>query len=471
MFSQFNSFIHKNNLYGVHHRLLVTVSGGVDSVVLTDLVSRSGFRWAIAHCNFGLRGAESDGDEQFVRQLAARFQVTCHTRRFNTEEYAREKKISIQMAARELRYAWFEETRLQNGYDVIATAHHRDDVVETVLINLVRGTGFKGLQGIRPMHGKLVRPLLFASREEIEKYAATRKLDFRIDSSNNETKYVRNRIRLELLPMLRSLNPAFDDAVLELAAQNARIGAFWDEEVARVKTILTSGTGDQMTIDIPGLLEHPDPQDMLWELIRSFGFYSGQAADIHASLTAAPGKCFFSATHQLLKDREKLIIAPLSHITKPNETSGNSSSSSLLSDSSRPVSPTIAPYEGAAQFFNTEPGITGLPFTLSFRVINRTKSFLIPTGPEIGCFDHDKLKFPLTVRKWKKGDHFFPLGMQKPKKLSDFFVDQKISRIDKENVWLLLSGQDIIWIIGHRIDHRYRITGKTKKVLMVTATC
>jgi tRNA(Ile)-lysidine synthase len=468
MLRQFNTFIHKNNLYGVHHRLLVTVSGGVDSVVLADLVSRTGCPWGIAHCNFNLRGQESDQDEQFVAQLASKYQVHCFSRTFSTAEYARVQGISVQMAARELRYEWFEEIRQSHGFDFIATAHHRDDVVETILINLIRGTGIKGIQGIRPVNGALIRPLLFASRAEIEAYAKSKKLPFRVDSSNSETKYLRNRIRLEIIPLLHSLNPSFDESVIELAAQAGRLAERWQYEVGKVLPQIMTKQKDQAVVSIGKLLEHPDPQDLLWEIVSPYGFNSSTLTDIYASLDAETGKTFFSKTHRILKDRENLIIAPLAYAGESKWTSGSSIISSGLTATGTSAK-AFAAYSGDdKKHLSTETGIPGLPVPLNFRVINRTKSFLIPTNPGIGCFDHEKLRFPLTVRKWKKGDHFFPLGMHKPKKLSDFFVDHKISRIDKENTWLLLSGQDIIWIIGHRIDHRYRITSRTRQVLMIT---
>ncbi|NCA76211.1 MAG: tRNA lysidine(34) synthetase TilS [Alphaproteobacteria bacterium] len=466
----FLSFIRKQDLFSPGDRILLAVSGGIDSVVMTHLFASAGYHFGIAHCNFSLRGEESDQDELFVKQLAVQHRVTIYTRRFNTEEYAGKKKISIQMAARELRYAWFEEIRQKNGYDLFATAHHRDDVVETILINLIRGTGFRGLQGIRPRSGKLIRPLLFASRQEIEVYARNRKLRFRVDSSNGETKYLRNRIRLELIPIIHSLNPSFDEALMGLASQVERISEYWDMEVGRAKTLVTKGSGERISISIPRIMQHPDPHDLLWEIIRPYGFNPDIAGDIHASLTAAPGKRFFSATHQLLKDRDSLIIVPLHNtvelrtipLDKPVIITP-SSKTKRISHRKGDFSP------GAPSIFLTGSEIANCPVTLTFQVQTRASSFVIPTDPDIACFNYDKLQFPLTIRKWMKGDHFFPLGMRKPKKLSDFFVDQKIPRIDKEHTWLLLSGNDIIWIIGRRIDHRYRITGQTKKVLMVTA--
>ena len=433
-------FAEARNIFSRDDHILLAVSGGMDSTVMAHLFHRAKFRFAIAHCNFGLRGKESDEDAAFVKEMALHFNVPYFSEAFDTKNIALQKGISIQMAARDLRYDWFEKTREKNEYDYIATAHHLDDQVETFMINLIRGTGIAGLHGIPVKNDRVIRPLMFASRKDIEEYAGKYKISYRTDRSNNETKYLRNKIRHEVIPLLSSLNPEFTQG---LTGTIVRISGF--EQIGNraleewcQKAITTDGH-DQF-VDIRHLLELAPVEPYAWKLLSPFGFSQTQVSNLIGCLKKESSKVFCSPTHRLVKDRERLVI--------------------------RPIEPKIRELYYKIGLFAHQKKIAKPLKLLLERIVN-CEEYDIPANVDIASLDFDKLQFPLTLRRWQPGDVFFPLGMKKKKKLSDFFIDQKFSLQEKEQTWLLCSGKDIAWIVGRRIDHRFRVTPATREILRI----
>ena len=402
---------------------------------MLDLLDKAGFSVAIAHCNFRLRGTESDSDEQLVNELARKYDVTLFKKSFDTTGYALENKVSIEMAARELRYQWFETIRASHHFDCIAVAHHRDDQLETFFLNLARGTGLTGLTGMRPKNGKLVRPLLFASRQEIEHYRYENHLDYREDASNQSLDYQRNKIRHTLLPVMETLNPSFRDGMIRTMSYLEDVSKICDLAIQEAWERVSVRKGNEFFISITELkLLDPLPT-YLFEFLKLFGFNSIVVSDIISSLDGLSGKQFLSPTHRLVRDRESLILMPL------------------------------VP-ENRKQFY-LEAGTNELiaPVHLKISAIERNDQFKLTDSRFIACIDSDCVQFPLLIRKWHPGDFFRPLGMKGFKKVSDFFIDSKLSLPEKENVWILANGEQVVWIIGHRLDDRYKITTATKHIL------
>jgi tRNA(Ile)-lysidine synthase len=427
------------NLSG-HERILLAVSGGIDSTVMAHLFHQSGLRFAIAHCNFYLRGKESEEDAVFVKKLANKFNVPFYLKKFETSAFASGKGISIQMAARELRYDWFEEIRAQEKFDLVATAHHLDDQVETFLINLIRGTGIAGLHGIPIKNGSIIRPMMFAYRKDIEQFATQHKIPFRTDLSNHETKYLRNKLRHEVIPILCSINPEIQKGVTGTIKRLAEFEKIGDRVVKDwLKSVIIQQGGDTW-LNIGDILKMDPPEPFLWEFISGFGFNETQAGNMLASLDKNNRRVFHATKYKLVKDKGQLVISLIEHKKKNKEFKIN-----IFIDKMNLIN----------------------PIELSFTRVKIHNKYEIPVTIHIASLDFDKLQFPLTLRKWKDGDSFYPLGMNKKKKLSDFFIDQKIPVKEKENTWLLVSGCNILWIIGHRIDDRYKVTAATKEVLCV----
>lgn len=439
MLKRFLSFITENNLIYPHSKPLLAVSGGVDSVVMTDLFHRAGFEFALAHANFQLRGEESERDETFVRKLAEKYHVKLFVKKFETVTCARRKKISIQVAARELRYMWFDELLLKNGFDCVATAHHLDDQVETFLINLARGTGIAGLHGIPLCQGMVIRPMLFAWRNEIEAYALANQLDYVEDSSNKSIKYTRNRIRHKVIPQLEMINPGFRKAVTETIARISAAEEIYNKTIGETGDAIFSWKGDSISIKTDDFFSLYPLETFAWELLSPFGFTKSQIGDIIGLRDSIPGKEITSSTHRLVKDRELLIIVPRRDIDHDPEYVINWS--------------------------DLQSGMKE-PFSLSFEVAHQIPSNL-KYPANVALLDLNRLEFPLRLRKWKKGDRFIPFGMTEPKKLSDFFIDLKYSVPEKENQWLLCSAGEIAWVIGKRIDDRFKITKDTKMTLRI----
>lgn len=417
---------------------MVGVSGGIDSVCLFDLFIQAGYKIGIAHCNFQLRGEESEQDELFVQNIANEHNIPFYSIQFNTSEIAQSEGISIQMAARDLRYEWFEETRLKHAYEYIAIAHNKNDIIETFLNNLTRGTGIKGLTGIKEKSGKIIRPLLFASRTEIEEYINTNNLDYREDSSNQSTKYSRNLLRHEIIPLFEKINPKFQNTIIENISRLKEAESIYLDQIEKIKKELITKQDDILLIDIVKLKNIDQKSTYLHEILNPLGFSQTQITDIIECIQSSPGKQFFSLTHRLIKDRNYLII---------NEITAIKDKSYLID-------------------INTEQ--IDNPTHLEFTKIKKDPTFSLIKNKNIGLFDLDLLDFPLTLRKWKKGDYFMPLGMKNLKKISDFFIDNKLSLIDKENTWILESNNKVIWIIGYRIDERFKITEQTKNILKIS---
>jgi tRNA(Ile)-lysidine synthase len=441
MLQKFRMFIQHNQLFQPENRILVAVSGGIDSVVMCELMRQAHYNFSIAHCNFGLRGDESDADEAFVRHLAQAMDVPLHVKHFETLDFAHSHGISIQMAARELRYAWFEELMDEFDYKYVANAHHLDDQAETFFINLLRSTGLSGLHGILPKQGRVIRPLLFTTREEILEFANVEGLQWREDSSNSSKKYLRNRLRHELMPVLKNLDPSFSRCLNNTIRILRETETIYRQKIDEGKADLIETNSNDVRILISWLEEFSPMETWLFELLRPYDFSYSVVEEIVNSLSSISGKIFFSPTHRLIRDRDYLIIESFIQIDQKSND------------------PIIA-YD---PLLETQPQ---LPVPVTFKV-ERYKNFVIPEGPAVACFDYDKLGYPLHMRHWMKGDYFFPFGSKGKKKLSDYFVDNKLSIDEKERFYLLTSGEDIIWVTGMRSDHRYRLTDLTKKVLVV----
>jgi len=437
MVEQFLKFIHEEKLFYSSQRILLAVSGGADSMLMLHLFTNAGFSVVVAHCNFGLRGSESDGDEQFVAEYCDKNNLAFYVKRFSTQDYAMEKGISIEMAARDLRYAWFDGLLSKHGFDLLATAHHQDDVIETFLINLSRGSGIKGLSGILPKSGKIIRPMLFTNRTEILEYCTRLKIDFRTDSSNLDTVYKRNLIRQQILPLLEQVNPAFRRNVLKTIGNLHETGQLFQQRMSEIKTWVYSEDDQGAMIHIDRLLTLNPLRTILFELIREFGFQSEQVDDIIDSLTKGSGRRFFSDEYRLVKDREYLLISPF--VSKQDHVF----------------------------YIEEDCHKINHPVHLSLEIIDRKVDFRFSTHPDVADLDLDKVVFPLILRHWQEGEYFQPLGMTGMKKLSDFFVDEKYSIPDKENAWILASGNQVVWIVGKRLDDRFKITSKTKRILRI----
>ncbi len=427
-------FIEEEKLFYRDEKILVAVSGGVDSVVLLDLLCKIEMECGVLHCNFHLRNEESNSDFDFVKNLAEQHGLPFYSQDFDTKKYAAENKISIEMAARDLRYNWFEQIRENFQYKYIAVGHHADDVAETILINLARGTGIHGLSGIKSKLGKIVRPLLPFTRKQLLEYSEENSLHFREDSTNAETDFVRNKIRHQIMPVLEEINPSIRNTMTENVRRFRDVELIYNELIEKNRSELILAKGKDLLISISKLEEVTAPTSHLFEILSPFGFHHRDVKKIADAISRISGKLFYSATHQVLRDREFLILSEISEANKQEY---------LISEE-----------DSDLEF--------PLPIKLSFQ--DRTPSFRFPRDLKIACFDANKLKFPLKLRKWQEGDSFRPIGMKGNKKLSDFFIDQKFSIQEKENTWLLCSGSTIIWVVAYRMDDRVKITDETTKI-------
>lgn len=425
--------------------LLIAVSGGLDSVVLTDLIFKSGFDFTIAHCNFQLRGEESERDEVFVKELGKKYNKEVLVKKFDTHKCSEERKIGIQEAARELRYEWFSEVRVDSrlstrDYRLITTAHHADDNIETVLMKFFRGTGIQGLTGIQPFNqaDKIIRPLLFATKEDILNYAKENNLSWVEDSSNESNKYTRNYFRNELIPALQKVFPNAEENITQNIERLTEVNELYQQSIQLYKKKLLIKKENEFHIPVL-LLQKSNPlKTIVWEIIKAFDFAASQADEVIKLFAAENGSHIASASHRIIKNRNWLIIAPL------NQT--------------------------ISQHLLIEKGEKQIVFEKGELTIKEISdpSFSIDPSPFTALLDAGKIQFPLLLRKWKQGDYFYPLGMQKKKKLSRFFIDQKLSLTEKENTWVIESNKKIIWIIGQRIDDRCKITSASKKAIQIT---
>lgn len=433
MLNRLTEHLNKNLSFLANKKLLLATSGGIDSMVLVQLFKALGYDVYIAHCNFGLRGEESDGDEQFVRDYAAVNNIKIFVTHFDTKALAQDAKVSIQVAARQLRYAWFAELIKNNSLDYLLTAHHLDDAVETFLINFTRGTGLDGLLGIPQQNGNIVRPLLPFTRNDIEAYAKENNITWREDSSNASDKYLRNKLRHNITPILKELNPSFAESFTQtlsnLQQANSLVG---DASVLVYKEVVTD-FDDRKIISIPQLTRLPNYKAYLYQWLNPLGFTAWD--DIYALATAQPGKYILSQNYRLLKDRENLILEPIKTATD-----------------------TI--YEIAENIEKTT-----VPIELRLQKVTKKEQ----TDTKNVIFVNNQLiKFPLFVRKWREGDYFYPLGMKgQKKKVSKFFKDEKFSLSEKENTWLLCSDNEVVWVVGHRADHRFATDIQTTQILKI----
>ncbi|MBK7132355.1 MAG: tRNA lysidine(34) synthetase TilS [Bacteroidales bacterium] len=440
MLNDFKKFIAENNILNPDEKILLAVSGGIDSMVMAHLFIEMGYETGIMHCNFALRGRESDKDEEHVRKFAESHNIPFFAAHFDTKNYAKKHSLSVQMAARELRYSWFEEVRKQNGYDLIAVAHNLNDNIETLIINLTRGTGLAGLSGMRIVNNRIIRPLLFASRKQITDYCNINSIRYREDKSNADTKYIRNKIRHQIIPVLKEINPSIETTLNETAERIIGINEIVSEYIRKLREKICEHSGEITTFNISLLRTHLHNKAIIFELFKPFGIINVQLEDLIKVINGKTGGQIFTGSHRIIKNRKEIIVS--------NEEIKDNTSFLINSITG----------------FKKVPGIESAQYS------EITDSFEIPTNPTTACVDADKLVFPLIVRKWMPGDHFYPLGMKQKKKLSDYFIDNKYSILDKENKLILESDGKIVWIIGDRIDNRFKITRSTKKALTVKAT-
>ena len=454
LLKEFRQFVKQQNLFQPKDKLLLAVSGGVDSVVLCELCKQAGYNFIIAHCNFQLRGEESERDENFVREIGKKYEVEVLVKKFETEKYATENKLSIQVAARELRYSWFNElladlkvSSKSSGSKIppwgvggLLTAHHANDNIETLLMNFFKGTGINGLHGILPKQGNIIRPLLFAKKEELTAFAISNNLNFVEDSSNALDKYTRNYFRNQLIPGLQKVFPQVEDNLLNNMERFREIELLYNQSVQLEKKKLLEKKGNEIHIPVLKLLKIPALNTVVYEIIKDFGFTAHQTNEVADLLKSETGKYISSATHRIIKNRNWLIIA----LNKTIEA-GNI----FIEENDKHI-----------EFQQGKISIEMLP----------AANCQLPTANWVAQLNAAEIKFPLLLRKWKTGDYFYPLGMTKKKKLNRFFIDQKLSPTQKEKTWVIEMDKKIIWVIGLRIDDRFKITDSTKNILQLSLT-
>ena len=457
----FTDFISKESLFTKQNKLLIAVSGGVDSVVLCDLCHEAGYDFVIAHCNFQLRGEESNRDEDFVLQLGRHYGKEVLVKHFATKAYAIQNKVSTQVAARELRYSWFYDlldsrppsaaadhvpdshpprrTTLPTP-DLLLTAHHADDNIETVLMNFFKGTGVSGMRGILPKQGKLIRPLLFATKAELLAYANTKGLKWVEDSSNAGDQYTRNYFRHQVIPLLQKVYPQVDQNLISNISRFRDIEVLYQQSIALHKKKLLETKGNEVHIPVLKLKGGKPLNSIVYEIIKDFSFSNGQVQDVLNLLESESGHFVASPTHRIIRNRNWLIIAPLA-----TEEAANILIEEMVSK------------------------VRTANWQLQISRKNRSE-ISISSDSNTACVDATDIRFPLLLRKWKEGDYFYPLGMKKKKKVARFLIDQKISKTDKENIWVLEMNKKIVWVVGQRIDDRFKITDATKEVIVISVS-
>jgi tRNA(Ile)-lysidine synthase len=442
LIDRFRQYVRERELYTTGERVLLAVSGGVDSMVMLSLFAQSEWQVGVAHCNFGLRGQEGDEDTELVEAEAARHGITCYSKKFDTLGEVERTGESVQMAARRLRYDWFEELCIEHGYTAVAIAHQSDDSVETFFINLFRGTGLRGLTGINPTRGRITRPLLFATRKEITEYALAGKIAYREDSSNRSTKYLRNKIRLGLVPRLREISPRFGETMRRNVDRLTQTQGFIDAAIDRIRTEVVRHEGSTAVIEVERIEAAATVGFVIYELLSSGWGFKGDAIDgIVGSLGRGDsGRRFYSRDHVAFTDRGRILVEPIGE-DDPCEVT--------LEES------TTKAYAGNAVY-------------LLGRVdVDQIETLAVPENTAL--IDADRLTWPLSLRRWRDGDRFTPLGMTGSKKVSDYLVDAKVSLPEKGRQFVLVNGDgEIVWLAGRRIDDRFKITPATENVLRIT---
>jgi tRNA(Ile)-lysidine synthase len=441
MLSRFITYIQKHDIFRLSgDKILLAVSGGIDSIALLGLCKHAGVKFGIAHCNFQLRGNESDNDEAFVKALARDLKIPFYCKRFDIDTEVTKDKKSTQMSARDLRYEWFELLRVEKGYQYIAVAHHHNDSIETLMLNLIKGCGIRGLHGILPKNGKIIRPLLFANRIEIEDYVSRNELVYREDSSNADTKYTRNALRHLIIPEMQKINPDLEKTFQENFKHFRETELLYKYAIEQFRKELVHQKGDQTWIDIEGVASSPAPFTLLFELLAPFNFKSSKIQCIYKSRNEDSGVIFSSKTHLVLRDRTHWIVSAIPECKNERFQ--------------------IDKLTGEQGKLNNDNLI------IEWKII---KAIANKTDNDFVCFDLDKLEFPLHLRHWKAGDVIYPKGMDgHKKKLSKFFKDIKMNRFDKDSTWLLCNAkEEVIWIIGHREDERFKVEEQTTKVLQL----
>jgi len=436
LLDSFRSFIEEEKLFPKKAHLLLAVSGGLDSVVLLDLCRDAGYSLGILHCNFSLRGEESNRDEAFVRQLAQQYNIPVQVQLFDTLAYAGEKGLAVQVAARELRYHWFEEQRLQSKTQpaFIVTAHHLDDNIETSLFNYFKGTGIAGLRGMLPLRDHIARPLLFATREQLADHARERGLQWVEDSSNASDKYARNYLRHHLLPVVKKIFPGVEQQLAGNLQRLRETEMIYREAIDRIRLSLVEQKGEEYHIPVLKLQKQTAPRTVLYEIIRDFGFSAAQTAEVLALCESASGRYVASATHRVIRNRAWLVIAP-----QP----GTADNWLLIE---KPGTYTTQWGQLLVEQQSVPAGEVATP------------------DPQVALLDTREVQFPLLLRRWRPGDYFYPLGMGKKKKIARFFIDQKLSKTQKEQALVIEMDKKIIWIPGHRIDDRFKVRSGTTHI-------
>lgn len=429
------AFNEQHQLFTPADRLLAAVSGGIDSVVLCQVLHELKVPFGLAHCNFGLRGEESDADELFVKKLAKKFEVPVYVEHFQTQEFAGQEKISIQMAARSLRYDWFEKIRRQHGYDLIATAHHHNDAAESILLNLTKGTGIAGFHGIPAKVGRIIRPLLPLTKDDIYDFVTARQLSWREDSSNQNTKYQRNLIRQEVIPLLKKINPNLEQTLAVTIQKVQGVEAVFQAYVDQVRAQVCRQEDEALYLDLSPLRAATSLPVVLAEILKPYLFNYDTVLDIVAAFSSTSGKQFLSPTHLLVKDREQLVVTARE----------------------------LGAF-GSYEIQEGQPLLEHPGLKLELRELP-AEGYKIPRGRKTAALDYGLLQFPLKVRPWKEGDWFVPLGMNGKKKVSDFLISEKVPANLKSRVLVLTSDKSIVWILGYRPDNRFKVTDKTEKIL------
>jgi len=435
---------HKVKIYINNHKLLVPqgiiivgVSGGADSMALIHMLLKLGYNCVIAHCNFHLRKEESDNDEIFVRNFAKSLKIPYYSIDFETTKYANTHHISIEMAARDLRYQWFYQLLQKLNAQAVAVAHHADDSIETLLMNLVRGTGLRGLTGIAPRNGKVVRPLLCCSRNEIENYIVQHNLEHITDSTNATLDYQRNKFRNVILPLLEEINPSVRQTLYQTMDRFEGTLAIYQQALDNIEKEIVDNDDETVLVDIEKLKSQVHLPTIMYELLQKYGFGNVTIQQVTEHLDGESGKQFYSDTHRLIKDRKYLIINKIELKFETN------------------------------YWISMTDTVISKPLNLEISKFSIHSEFQVSKDKKCIHLDASKLQFPLQLRHWHEGDSFVPFGMKGSKKISDFFIDNKFSILDKEQTWLLVSGDDIVWIVGYRIDNRFSVTNETKEVVQI----